>query len=100
VATGYTRSMTAIATYSIEPVAATPMFSPKGGHYSGTQMVSISDATAGATIYCTTDGSTPTTSSPKCSGAITVSSSETVKAFAAATGYIRSAVAIATYAIN
>ena len=39
--------------------AATPQFSPPGGSYSGTQQVMISDATVGATIYYTTDGSTP-----------------------------------------
>src|ERR1700747_2254129 len=46
--------------------AATPAFFPVPGAYSQTsagQMVTLTDGTSGATIYYTTDGSTPTTAS-------------------------------------
>jgi len=80
--------------------AAIPVFSPPAGNYSAAQRVTISDATAGATIYYTTDGTTPTTSSAVYSGAISVLSTETLKAIAAASGYANSAVATAVYSIN
>lgn len=82
------------------PPTATPKFSPKGGTYSSPQSVTISDAVSGAAIYYTTDGSTPTTSSPVYSGAIPVNGTETLKAMALATGYIKSALAKAVYTIN
>jgi hypothetical protein len=81
------------------PQAATPTFNPAGGTYTSAQSVTISSATSGATIYCTTDGTTPTTSSPVCTS-VTVSTSETIKAIATASGYTQSAVGSATYTIN
>jgi hypothetical protein len=80
--------------------AATPSFSPPGGSYTTAQTVTISDATAGATIRYTVDGSTPTASSPQYTGPITVSSSETVNAIAIASGLANSPVASAAYTIG
>jgi len=82
---------------SLTPPAAKPSFSLASGTYSSTQTVAISDTTPHATIHCTIDGTTPTTGSPVCSGPINVSSTETIKAIATATGYSASAVATATY---
>jgi hypothetical protein len=100
VASGYSTSSIASATYTITSPAATPTFSPAAGTYSSAQTVSLSDATPGATIYYTTNGSTPTTSSTAYGTPITVSSTQTIKAIAVASGYSTSAIASATYTIS
>ncbi len=101
VATGFehTTSGVAAASYT-QAVVATPLFSLTSGAYSGEQIISITDATPGATIYYTTDGSTPTTGSPVYTSAIAISSSGTIKAMAVASGYINSTVSGASYIIN
>jgi N-acetylneuraminic acid mutarotase len=99
-ASGYTSSAVASAAYTINLTAATPIISPAAGTYTSAQSVTITDATAGATIYYTTNGTTPTASSSVYSGAISVSASETIEAIAVVSGYANSAVASAAYTIN
>ncbi len=70
------------------------------GTYASTQTETISDATAGATIYYTTDGTTPTTKSTVYAGPISVAATETIQAIATATGYTQSALAAAAYTVN
>lgn len=84
---------------SAASVVATPTFSPAGGTYTSAQNVTISTTTSGATIYYTTDGTTPTSSSTQYSGAITVSSNMTIKAIAVKDG-VSSTVATAIYIIS
>src|SRR5207245_1396819 len=90
------------ATYTIQQQqqVATPTFSQGGGTYTGSVTVTISDATSGAAIHYTTDGSTPTTSSPVYGGALTFNQTTTLKAMAAASGMTDSGVASATYTIQ
>ena len=99
-ATGVTTSTVGTAAYTITLPAATPTFSPAGGSYNAAQTVTISDATSGATIYYTTDGTAPTTSSSVYGGQITISSSTVLKAIAVASGLPTSNVAAASYLIN
>jgi hypothetical protein len=100
-ASGLSQSAVTSATYTLSAAtASTPNFSLAGGTYATAQSVAISDSTAGATIYYTTNGSTPTTSSTKYSGPIAISASETLNAIATASGYGTSAVATATYTIS
>ena len=81
----YTDSEVASATFTIKAreVVATPVISPAGGEVEEGATVTISCATSGATVYYTTDGTTPTTSSAVYSGAITVNRAMTIKAMAA-----------------
>jgi hypothetical protein len=98
--TGYSDSPVANASYVIQSVVTTPAFSPAAGTYSSAQSVTISDATSNATIYYTTNGTAPTTSSTKYTGPIMVSSTEKLEAIAAASGDSNSAVASAAYTIT
>jgi len=82
------------------PQAATPTFSP-ASPLVGTTSVYISDATAGASIYYTTNGTTPTASSTLYTSAgISVSQAETIEAIAVATNYSNSAVATQAYVVE
>jgi len=100
---GYLNSNVATATYTINlPAAATPTFSPAPGTYTSAQSVTLSDTTTGASIYYTTDGSTPTAKSALFTAGtpIAVSATTTINAIATATGFANSAVATGTYTIN
>jgi M6 family metalloprotease-like protein len=81
-------------------VAATPAFTPSPGTYNSSQSVTITDATKGATIYYTTNGTPPTTSSRVYTAAIKVSATQTIEAIAVAAGYSQSAVRMAAYTIK
>lgn len=83
------------------PTAAAPtLSSPSGTYTSAGLSVTMSDTTTGVTIYYTTDGSTPNTSSTKYTGALSIKATTTVNAIAVASGYLNSAVTSATYIIE
>jgi Legume lectin domain/Chitobiase/beta-hexosaminidase C-terminal domain len=77
---------------------ATPTFSVSPGSYPSAQTVSIS-APAGSTIYYSTNGLPPTSSSTRYSGPITVSSSKLIQAVAIGPNLTDSLVASANYQI-
>lgn len=82
----------------VETQCATPVITPaNGATFSGaSQEVTISCTTAGATIYYTTDGSEPTTSSTEYTAAFSISASTTVKALAVKSNLENSNIASAT----
>ena len=85
---------------SAPAAAPTPALSPSPGVYATTQYVTLSDTLAGAVIYYTVDGTPPSSSSARYSGAITVSNTTTIKAIAVATGYSNSTPVSANYTIG
>ena len=82
-----------------EVTVSQPTFSPKAGTYYAAFDVTLSTTTSGASIYYTTDGSEPTTSSTLYSAPFTISATTTVKAIAALDGKT-SAVATAEYVMG
>jgi|GEM_PF-1977690 hypothetical protein len=96
IGTGSVPSRIGSAAYEFDTAKA-PTFSPAGGYYIGSQLVTLSSATAGAVIHYTTDGSTPTKSSPPYLGPISVPLPETVRAIAVENGDVPSPVSTATY---
>ena len=87
-------SKSAVPTHTYTFQVATPVISFEGG---SSNTATITCSTEGATIYYTTNGSTPTTSSTVYTGPIPVSGDVTIKARAYLTGLSASAVATATY---
>jgi len=85
---------------SQQTVVSTPTFSVAAGTYTSAKAVELSCSTDGATIYYTTDGSNPTTSSSVYSSAISVSTTTTIKAIAVKDGMVNSAIASAEYTIQ
>lgn len=78
-------------------VVETPTFNPPAGNFFSPTNVTISCATAGATIHYTTDGTDPTESSAVYSTPIPVSVTTTIKAKAYKTGMTPSSIASGLY---
>lgn len=85
----------------VQTQTATPVITPAGGTFNGPVAYNIKDATPGATIYYTTDGTTPTTSSAVWGGIPVVTDQTiTINAVALANSMTLSNVATATLTIN
>lgn len=93
-------STAVVASYVITGSTASPTFSIASGSYASAQTLVLSCSTADAVIYYTLDGTTPTSSSSIYSGPISISTSQTVKAFALKTAWLGSSVSSETYTIT
>ena len=81
------------------PMAASPLFSVPGGTFNTPQTLTLADANSGATIYYTSDGSTPTTASTVYRGPLTVALSGTIQAIAGGLGFRTSPIVSAAFVI-
>jgi hypothetical protein len=78
----------------------TPLSNVPTGTYATTQSVTLTTATSGATIYYTTDGSTPDHTDTAFTSAISVAATATIKAIAVKDGLNDSAVMSVTITID
>ncbi|MFL6260007.1 MAG: DUF1800 family protein [Thermoanaerobaculia bacterium] len=82
-------------------IAAAPAFAPAPGTFSAPVTVTVSSKTAGATIYYTTDGSSPSRQkSPVYKGPLTLGATATLKAIAFKSGFRASPISSGVYTIN
>jgi beta-glucanase (GH16 family) len=83
----------------VQQTAATPTIATTPAQNSAV-IVTLSDATSGATIYYTIDGTIPTTTSPQYLAPFLVASNLTLNAIATASGDLNSTVATQTFSPN
>lgn len=100
-AAGFEDSPIVTGSYVIQPPSvASPVLAPAAGTYTSSQIISISSPTAGATIYYTTDGSTPTVASKQYTAPFAAIGSETIQAIAFVPAMGLSNVASSAYVIQ
>ena len=74
-----------------------PVISPDGGNYANSLTVTLSDATAGASIYYTLDGTMPTTASTLYTAPFAVTQTFKLKAIAVKAGAVSSGAVSASF---
>jgi len=99
--TGWTPSDSAAASYWISAgSAAVPTITPAAGTFTDSPLITLSSATAGATIRYTLDGSEPAATSVVYAYPFLVSVTTTVKAKAFKAGLVPSATTTAAYQVD
>ncbi len=93
----YVGAQYALNIYGFNTFLATPTISPNGASYTNSVTVTLADATPGATIFYTLDGSVPTTNSLLYIAPFAVTTTLNIFAIAVKSGAANSAVASATF---
>jgi len=86
-----------LSVFGLGTFLPTPVIYPAGETFTNAVLVTISDATPGATIYYTRDGSLPTTNSTLYAGLLVLTNSASIRARAFKAGWVDSGVATATF---
>ncbi len=81
-------------------VVASPVISPNGGNFENPIDVTLTCETAGASIYYTTNGDTPTDASTLYSAPFSLSADATIQAIAMKEGYLNSPVVSADFTFS
>jgi hypothetical protein len=93
----YVGGASALSVYGNGTFLAVPTIAPAGGYFTNSVTVTLSDATAGTTIYYTLDNSTPTTNSLLYTAPFVISNTAAVKVLAVKPGTIPGVVVAATF---
>jgi len=98
---GMTNSSVVTFTYTIAApnTVVAPVASPDGNTYNAPQLITLTSGTSGAEIRYTLDGNEPTESSALYNGAISISTTKTLKAKAYRTGWTASSTMVEDYVI-
>jgi len=93
-----------VGTFTIEELPVDTVYAPDADMPSGNvqsgDLVTLTSPTDGATIYYTTDGSTPTTASTQYTAPFPITANTTVKAIAVVSGMTNSGVSTFTYLVK
>ena len=101
---GFTSSSVAQVGFTLAAAAAAPVLSPSSGAVGSDQAVSITESSSGASVYYTTDGSTPVATPGSTHGTLysapfSITATETVKAIAGGTGFSPSTTTVASFSV-
>jgi len=98
---GWESSKVVSASYAVVfLVVSAPTFTPAAGSYASAQSVALTSATSGASIYYSTNGASPDSSSSLYSSPLNINVSCTVKAIAVKSQWGDSTISSASYTIN
>lgn len=93
----YVGGQYSLSIYGLASFLTPPVIQPSGGVFTNSTIVTISNTVPGSFIYYTLDGSMPTTNSTLYTGPFAINATETVKAIAAQSGYVNSAIVSASF---